>query len=169
MCGTYFFKDIVEEAKKHHKNKPVQETTHRKNKYQNPTNVTHPVCQVLDRMATLPSTSQAPVYCPGPEWRPWLRTPSWPTHASLMEICLKYPPWLWLWEWPLSWMPERLEMISRCLSLPFVSGLSSLVTYFAWTTGPITTPILIKWWYNEAVTHSLTMSPKYFYCFIVTM
>lgn len=39
---------------------------------------------------------------------------------------------------------REVEMISRCLSLPSVSGLSSLVTYFAWTTGPITTPILIK-------------------------
>lgn len=108
-------------------------------------------------MATLPSTSQAPVYCPGPEWRPWLRTPSWPTHASLTEICLKYPPWLWRWEWPLSWTPERLELNSRCLSLHYVSGLSSLVTYFAWTTGPITIPILIKWLYNEAVTQILLL------------
>lgn len=39
---------------------------------------------------------------------------------------------------------REVEMISRCLSLPSVSGLSSLVTYFSWTTGPFTAPILIK-------------------------
>lgn len=74
-------------------------------------------------MDTLPLMSLVQAWCLGPGWRPWPRTLSWLTPDSLMEISQRFPPWLWLWEWALSWMPKRWV----CLFGPYFCKISSSV------------------------------------------